>query len=79
MKAKFLSAILCNIVVSSCATSSSGSLAVDFKDYISCVDDAEKYALRSAELQKIVNADQADRAGGVLTKSRNEFSRTDQD
>lgn len=66
MRLKYFVLVLCSLL-SNCATSISKSLAADFKDYISCIDDAEKYALRSAELQNIVNADQADRAGGVLT------------
>ncbi len=33
------------------------------KDYVSCADDEKKHELRSTELQKIVNDDQADRAG----------------
>lgn len=34
--------------------------------YVSCQDDVAKYALRSEELQQLVNADQADRPDNAL-------------
>lgn len=66
LKGKFLITVLC--VILGCATSISGPSDPKsaFTNYISCADDEETYGRRSAELKKIANEDQADRAEGVL-------------
>ena len=61
---KYLS-ILSSLLCFSCASIGSSNLAKGV-DYVICTEDPEKYEKRSAELQTIVDADQADREGGVM-------------